>query len=60
MHHKFAVIDGHMLLTGSFNWTKQASEHNRENVLATTDPASVRRYMDEFNKLWKEFKSNLI
>ena len=35
MHHKFAIIDGKNLITGSFNWTMQAAMGNYENVLIT-------------------------
>ena len=32
-HNKVMVIDGRTLLTGSFNFTQQAEEHNAENLL---------------------------
>lgn len=54
MHHKFAVIDKETLLTGSYNWTRSAAKFNHENILLTTDKASVMAYVDEFDKLWKE------
>ena len=54
MHHKFAVIDKETLLTGSYNWTRSAAKFNHENILLTTDKASVMAYVEEFDKLWKE------
>ena len=33
MHHKFAIIDKIVLLTGSFNWTAQAVNGNQENLI---------------------------
>ena len=30
MHHKFAVVDGKSVVTGSYNWTKSAAEFNQE------------------------------
>jgi phosphatidylserine/phosphatidylglycerophosphate/cardiolipin synthase-like enzyme len=33
MHHKFCVIDDYLLITGSFNWTKQAVNKNQENLV---------------------------
>jgi len=32
-HHKFAVIDGATLVTGSFNWSAAAEKSNAENTL---------------------------
>ena len=54
MHHKFAVTDRSALLTGSFNWTRSASEVNQENVLITTDPRLVAPFAAEFDRLWAE------
>ena len=33
LHHKFAVIDGRYLITGSYNWTDNAERRNRENLV---------------------------
>jgi mitochondrial cardiolipin hydrolase len=54
MHNKFGIIDGRVAMTGSFNWTYTASEHNQENLLTTTNFDIVRQYQDEFNRLWNE------
>jgi phosphatidylserine/phosphatidylglycerophosphate/cardiolipin synthase-like enzyme len=32
-HNKVMVLDGRTLITGSFNFTQQAEEHNAENLL---------------------------
>ncbi|XP_075850111.1 mitochondrial cardiolipin hydrolase isoform X1 [Microcebus murinus] len=37
MHHKFAIVDKKVLITGSLNWTTQAIQNNRENVLIMED-----------------------
>jgi len=55
MHHKFAVFDDTRLLTGSFNWTRSATEENHENVLVTTNPTLVGLYGAEFQRLWARF-----
>jgi phosphatidylserine/phosphatidylglycerophosphate/cardiolipin synthase-like enzyme len=34
-HHKFALFDNARLLTGSYNWTRSAPEHNHENFVVT-------------------------
>lgn len=53
MHHKFAVIDGKTVVTGSYNWTASAEERNRENALIIVDPAIAAAYQAEFERLWK-------
>lgn len=55
MHHKFALIDGHTLINGSFNWTRSASDYNHENILVTNEPLLVAAYLNEFEQLWKKF-----
>jgi phosphatidylserine/phosphatidylglycerophosphate/cardiolipin synthase-like enzyme len=52
MHHKFALFDGAWLLNGSYNWTRSACDHNEENLVACNDPALVRQFQAEFDRLW--------
>lgn len=55
MHHKFALVDGHTLVNGSFNWTRSASDYNQENIMVSNEAKLVAAYVGEFEKLWKEF-----
>jgi phosphatidylserine/phosphatidylglycerophosphate/cardiolipin synthase-like enzyme len=43
-HNKVMIIDGYVVLTGSFNFTKAAEEKNAENLLVINDPVLARRY----------------
>ncbi len=53
MHNKIAIIDGRILLTGSFNWTKSAEEKNEENFLLFIDEEKIIRiYQTRLNYLW--------
>jgi len=53
MHNKIAIIDGRILLTGSFNWTKSAEERNEENLLLFIDEEEIIRiYQMRLNYLW--------
>ncbi len=56
MHHKFALFDGALLLNGSYNWTRSAAEHNMENFVITDDARAVRRFSDEFARLWERLR----
>jgi phosphatidylserine/phosphatidylglycerophosphate/cardiolipin synthase-like enzyme len=48
-HNKIMVIDGGVVITGSFNFTKQAEEGNAENLLIIRDPDIAKRYTDNWN-----------
>lgn len=52
MHHKFAIFDGTTVLTGSYNWTRNASQENLENLLVTQDRQIVQPFSEEFERLW--------
>lgn len=52
MHHKFAIFDGARLVTGSYNWTRSANEHNFENVVLLGDQELLRAFSAEFERLW--------
>ena len=59
MHHKFALVDGNVLMNGSFNWTRAAVTTNQENVVITQRaPELCGAFRDEFNRMWLEFKDN--
>ncbi|CAM5086721.1 unnamed protein product [Natator depressus] len=55
MHHKFAIVDKKMLITGSLNWTTQAIQNNRENVLIVEDAEYVEPFLAEFERIWEEY-----
>ncbi len=57
MHHKFAVFDRRLVVTGSYNWTVSAAERNCENIAVTDDRRLVRAYSEEFERLWEAFSS---
>ena len=52
LHDKFAVIDNSLVLTGSYNWTTNADERNRENLVFIRDRKIAQEYDDEFFRLW--------
>lgn len=54
MHHKFMVVDGHTVLTGSYNWTRSAAQFNHENIISFTDRQVSQKFSAEFEKLWEE------
>jgi phosphatidylserine/phosphatidylglycerophosphate/cardiolipin synthase-like enzyme len=52
MHDKFAVFDGRVVVTGSFNWTISADRYNYENAIFVSDGAVAQRYEREFQHIW--------
>lgn len=57
MHHKFAILDESVVVTGSFNWTAQAIKYNQENILFYENKDIALKYVNEFNRLWNSFNT---
>lgn len=54
-HHKFMVIDGEQLETGSFNYSAAAADKNAENVLLLWHVKPLAEaYRKEWQRLWDE------
>lgn len=49
-HNKVMVIDGEIVITGSFNFTKAAEERNAENLLVIRDKDLAERYSRNWNQ----------
>ena len=56
MHHKFAVIDDEITITGSYNWTRSAEKYNHENILVTDSKKVAKEFTKEFDKLWNQMQ----
>ena len=52
MHNKFCVIDDHITITGSYNWTVRADLENDENLLVIESQEIAKKYKEQFNKFW--------
>jgi competence ComEA-like helix-hairpin-helix protein len=53
LHHKFGVIDGNTVLTGSHNWSEAANHGNDETLLAIDSPVIGAHFEREFDRLYK-------
>ena len=52
MHHKVIVIDEETVITGSYNFSKNAEERNSENLLIIKgNPDIAQAYLAEFNRV---------
>jgi len=52
MHHKFVVIDGAIIGTGSFNWSAAAENSNDENLIILRSTSIAQMYLGEFSRMW--------
>ena len=60
MHHKFAIVDGGVLITGSTNWTMSAFFGNFDNIMITNQCSLVKPFVSEFQKMWDAFESGTL
>ncbi|MGF1486431.1 MAG: phospholipase D-like domain-containing protein [Prochloraceae cyanobacterium] len=52
LHHKFAIIDQKIVITGSQNWSAAANYNNDETVLAIASPTVAAHFIREFSRLY--------
>ena len=55
-HNKFAVFDDVHIVSGSYNWTTNASKNNSENCLFFNQPD--KEYSQRFEYLWTLYNNN--
>lgn len=56
MHNKVAIVDGIIVITGSYNWTKSAENRNQENAIIFTaeeDEDALKKFEERFEYLWQ-------
>jgi len=54
MHLKMSVIDDSIATTGSYNYTKSATDTNDEMFVVVKDPTFAKKCEDYFNKMWND------
>lgn len=59
LHHKFAVIDQKIVITGSHNWSEAANHGNDETLLVIENPTVAAHFQREFNRLYAKIKPGL-
>ena len=52
LHHKFMLIDGKLLITGSYNFTNESEFRNHEAAIFTNNKALIQSFAAEFERLW--------
>lgn len=54
LHSKLIIIDEEIVITGSYNFTKQANSKNDENSIVIFDDKIATSYMNNFYKIYNE------
>lgn len=49
-HNKIMIVDRETVITGSFNFTKAAEEHNAENLLILKNRDLAKLYIENWNR----------
>ncbi len=52
MHHKFAILDDALVLTGSYNWTIESEKENFDTLMLVRAREHIMLYRSEFEALW--------
>jgi len=54
LHHKVIIVDDDTVMTGSFNFSANATDSNDENLLIIKDPDFAAQYLAEFDRRFAE------
>lgn len=54
MHNKVMIVDGIVVLTGSFNWSSSAQNYNDENLVVLRSRPVANSYEIKFQMIWEE------
>jgi comEA protein len=54
LHHKFGIVDGETVITGSHNWTTAANQGNDETLLSIHSPLVAAHFQREFERLYAD------
>lgn len=57
MHNKVAIIDGTVVITGSYNWSASAETRNDENLIIIRSAQVAAEYEKAFQKIWNQSTS---
>ncbi|MEM3404231.1 MAG: phospholipase D family protein [Nitrososphaeria archaeon] len=52
MHDKVAIIDGYIVITGSYNWSSSAENSNNENMVIIKSKEVADEYERAFQQIW--------
>ncbi len=52
MHHKVLIIDGEIVITGSYNLSRNADMNNDENIIIIYSSEIAAMFLAEFNRLY--------
>ena len=54
MHHKTMIVDGEIVITGSYNFSRSAETRNDENVIIFHNEQIADFYMGEFQRIYQQ------
>ncbi|WP_436836016.1 phospholipase D-like domain-containing protein [Laspinema palackyanum] len=59
LHHKFALLDDRIVITGSHNWSAAANSRNDETLLVIDSPLVAAHFKREFERLYSTARLGL-
>ena len=57
MHNKVMILDGGVVITGSYDWTETAEIFNNENLVVIKSASIGSTYEEEFSYIWGQSRA---